>query len=364
MAWQVEWRVLINGRDLSPAWAPVLLDIEVCDQDGTASDRCNLSVDDSDGQVALPPAGARLQVYLQGGKVFEGFIEQPRSSGSRSSGRKLTIGAKGFDSAGKVKEPQNFHLDDGSLEDFLGGAARRAGLKLTIDPAFAGIVRDYWSSEGESVLALGSRLARKLGGTFKIRGDHAVLAKRGEALAPGGAVMPSVEGVVGRNVISWDITPRDPRRVFKSGSARYFDRDAAGFKTTRLDFGAAEATGVVAENVKRAIMANADEAAEVNDAEKRSSDREAGGGSVELDLAIEAVAEGRFILRGARDGVDGTYRIASVTHKASRNGGATTRLELKEPGKGAGDDKRARRSRKGSAGGDAGFSLPKHETLG
>ncbi|GHA13225.1 hypothetical protein GCM10007989_04760 [Devosia pacifica] len=265
MAWTVSWRVLINGRDLTSAWRPVLIDIEIEDRDGTSSDTCSLTIDDTDGQVRLPNKGDRLMVFLEGGKVFEGFIEQPQSSGSRSAGRVLKIRAKGFDSTGKVKEPQGFHMDDASLEAFLSRAAGHAGMTINIDPDFAGIVRDYWSAEGESFLALGNRMAKKLGGTFKIRGDRAVLAKRGAESV--GAVL----GIVGQNVISWDITPRAPRRAFKSGSAKWFDRKSAQFVTETLKFGA---EGVEADNLARDVMADADEAREANDTCKREGERD------------------------------------------------------------------------------------------
>lgn len=51
-----------------------------------------------------------------------------------------------------------------------------------------------------------------------------------------------------------------------------------------------------------------------------------------MDLTPEAQAEAPFKLTGARQGVDGTWRITSVTHKANRGGGSTTSLEIKEPG--------------------------------
>lgn len=337
MAWTVAWKVFINGQDLTSAWAPVLIDIEVNDQDGTASDSCSLTIDDSGGQVRLPGKGDRLTVYLEGGKVFEGFIDQPQSTGSRGGGLLLKIKAKGFDSAGKAKELQSLHMDDATLADFLGKVAKNAGLTLLIDPAFGAITRSYWSAEGQSILALGDRFARKLGGTFKIRGDTAVLAKRGQGLTPNGAVLPAVAGIVGRNVISWTIAPRNPRRAFRSGSTKWFDRQTATFDAATLDFGSVEA---VADTFTRATVADADEAEESNDASRRETAREDGGGSVELDLAIDAVAEGAFVLSGAKAGVDGTYRIVSVKHKASRSGGATTSLELKQPEGGAGHDTR------------------------
>lgn len=113
-----------------------------------------------------------------------------------------------------------------------------------------------------------------------------------------------------------------------------------------------------ADNVARFIMADEDEAGEHLDARKRESKREAGSGTVELDLTVDAVAEGQMTIEKARAGVDGTYRIESVKHKANRSGGATTTLELKEPGGGAGKDGR----KKGQA--EPEFALPRSETLG
>jgi phage protein D len=59
-----------------------------------------------------------------------------------------------------------------------------------------------------------------------------------------------------------------------------------------------------------------------------------------MDLPVEAQAEGTLVLSGARPGIDGSYRIVSVTHKETRSGGATTSLELKQPTGGAGNDGR------------------------
>jgi len=80
---------------------------------------------------------------------------------------------------------------------------------------------------------------------------------------------------------------------------------------------------------------------------------------VQLDLTVVAVVEGWCSISGVRPGIDGTYLIETVKHSASRSGGATTSLDLKQPGGGAGKD-----SRKAGEPAAAGFALPKHETLG
>ena len=47
--------------------------------------------------------------------VFTGTVDEVRSSGSRGSGRTLSITAKGMDTTGKPKEGQQRHFDDSTV---------------------------------------------------------------------------------------------------------------------------------------------------------------------------------------------------------------------------------------------------------
>ncbi len=350
--WIVQWKVFVDGEDLTSAMRPVLTKITVSDKDGSASDTCSLDFDDSGGQVKLPPEGASVQVFLQGTQVFSGKVDSVRSTGSRGGGRMLSVGAKGFDAKGKAKEPQSHHMDDATLQDFLSKAAKNAGLKsIIIDPAFAAVRRDYWSAAAESFLHLGQKIAREVGGTFKIRGDQAVLAKRGQGLSATGQPMPIVVGTVGSglepgNVINWSISPVTGRGKFSKSKVRYFDRPSAKFKELEVETGIdADATDEV-----RTTVADEDQAKGVAEGRKAESEREGGQGNVTLDLEVSAQAEGTFVLVGARPGIDGTYRISGVTHQADRSGGATTSIDIKQPTGGAGKDKR--KSGDGKSGAD------------
>ncbi|MBP1852106.1 phage late control D family protein [Rhizobium halophytocola] len=337
MPWTVDWAVFIDGRNMTSAMRPYLLQISVTDKDGTASDSCSLSLDDTGGQLKLPGEGASVKVFLQGVAVFDGTIDSVRSSGSRGGGRELAVTAKGFDTKGKAKQLQSHHMDEASLSDFLGKAAEKAGLAgITIAPAFAAITRSYWSADAESFLHLGQKLARELGGTFKIRGDQAVLAERGEGASPAGGALPTIAGTIGKNVISWDISPVTGRAKFKKAKARYFDRKSATFRQIEVDTD----FDAEAEDEARTVAADEGQASDIAKGKQAASKRGGGEGSVELDLEPEAQAEGTFVLGGARPGVDGVYRITGVTHRCDRSGGSTTSLELKQPQGGAGSDNR------------------------
>ncbi|MFN3890184.1 MAG: phage late control D family protein [Beijerinckiaceae bacterium] len=339
MAWSVSWAVTVDGANMTDRWNPYLTSIEVSDKDGTASDTANLTFNDSDGQCILPRDGGGVVIELEGVKVFEGTVDEVRSTGARGQGRLLTVSCKGFDSRGKVKEPQEFHKDDASLQEFMDDAARRAGLKsVRIDPDFAQIRRDYWSADSESFIHLGERLARELGGTFKIRGRTAVLVKRGEGASPAGSAMPIVRGVWGDNLISWDIAPFVGRPRHTKARVRWFDRKAARWKEEDVQVDGQTPPAATSPKFTAGDKETAQRRAK---AKKSESERDGGEGSARILLNPTAQAEGTFVLVGARPGIDGAYRIAGVTHACDRSGGSQTSLDLKQPQGEAGKDGRS-----------------------
>lgn len=347
--WTVPWRVIVDGVDMSDRMNDFLLSIEVTDKAGQASDTASLNFDDSDAKMSLPKDGAKVQIIVKGATIFEGVTDEIRSTGARGQGRLMSVSCKGMDSRGKVKEPLQVHKDNCTLQAFLDACAEDAGIKtVTIDPEFKGQSRDYWTSDGESFVHLGQRIAEELGGSFKIRGDKAVLAKRGDGKTPGGKSMPTVTAEWGNNLASWDIAPFTGRNRYTKAKVRYFDRKEAKYKEEDVEIkgksGAPEATDAV-----RFTSADKEQAKAIAKGRKAESEREGGEGTVKIDLDVAARAEGTCQVVGARPGVDGEYRIESVSHSLTRSGGAISTLELKQPQGKAGEDDRKPKSQAGGA---------------
>ena len=339
MAWTVPWQVLVGGTDVTGNMTPYLVSIDVTDKDGSASDTCRLVFDDAGGQCLLPPVGAPIVVLAGGSQIFEGAVDSTPWSLSRGGGRVLTVSAKGFDTRGKAKEGQSWHLDDATLADALGKAARKAGFSgIVVDPALGALKRAFWSPDGASFVAWGEKLAREMGATFKLRGTRAVFAKRGQGASAVGSAMPTVLGAVGRNVLSIDIDPSKGRKRAKTKRVRFFDRASATFQEKTVDILGEEAGDVV--DTQRGLAADAVQATAMAEGQKADAEREAGVGRVEIGFDPQAQAEGTFALTGARPGIDGSYRITGVTHRLDRSGGATTGLDLAQPQGAAGKDTR------------------------
>ncbi len=322
--------VTVAGTNITTTLSPVLLSLSVSDKVGTHSDTATLDIDDTEGRIVLPQIGAPVIIALgwegQGVRVvFTGTVDEVKSSGSRGSGRTLTISAKGMDTTKKPKETQQRHFDNKTVKDIVTEAGKAAGVtEIEIDPSLATLTRKYFEMRDESFIHAGERLAREIGGNFRVTGAKAVMSKRG------GSYTAAVIAAWGRNLHSWDISPALGRTQFSKVRARWYDPKQAEWQEKE------EATGlgVDARHDNRFAKPDENEAGQQTASDKATSERDAGEGSVTIEGNTEAIPDGLCIIAGARPGIDGAYRIESVTHNYSRSGGFVTQLSLRMPGEG------------------------------
>ena len=335
--------VKIDGKDISSGLMPKLEKLSVTDKAGTSSDTCEIEIDDANGEVMLPRVGVVLEVFLGPSReaairVFRGKADEVKSAGSRKNGMKLTVSAKGVDTKGKAKQPAQKHWDNKSLKDVMSEAGKDAGINsVTISPELSGITRKYWAMQNESFLHFGERIAREVGGTFKIQDDRAIIAERNGGKSATGKSLPDFKAEYGVNLLSWEISPVLGRPRYKKTKVRHYDPKTATHKEEEVEIQDSEAES---DHTDRYVAADADEAKTKAKANKKSSEREKGGGSISVNGSTIPQPEGNVILIGARPGIDGTYRIDGVQHDYSRKSGWTTKLDVKQPQGDAGKDKR------------------------
>lgn len=330
MSKRAVFMVTVAGSNITTTLLPVLISLTVSDKVGTHSDTASLQIDDTDGRIVLPQIGAPVIVALgwesEGVRVvFTGTVDEVRSSASRGGGRTLSITAKGMDTMKKPKEGQQRHFDDSRVEDILKEAGQTAGVtEIEVDPSLASITRKYFEMRDESFIHMGERLAREIGGNFRIQGTKAIMSKRG------GSYTAAVIAAWGRNLHGWDISPALGRTQFSKVRARWYDPKQATWRETEE----ATSLSVEARHDHRYAKPDEDEASQQTVSDKATSERDAGEGSVTIEGDTSAIPDGLCIVSGARPGIDGAYRIESVTHSYSRGGGFVTELSLKQPGSG------------------------------
>ncbi len=334
MSKRAVFMVTVAGTNITTTLSPVLISLSVSDKVGTHSDTASLEIDDTDGRIVLPQIGAPVIVALgwesEGVRVvFTGTVAEVKSSGSRGSGRRLSLSAKGMDTTKTRREGQPRHFDDSTVGDILREAGKTAGItEVDIDPSLASIGRKYFEMRDESFIHMGERLAREIGGNFRVSGTKAIMSKRG------GTYTAAVVAAWGRNLHSWDISPSLGRAQYKTLRARWYDPGKAEWRETEERSG----LSVDARHDHRYAKPDEDEARQQTGSDKATSERDAGEGSVTIEGDTAAIPDGLCIVAGARPGVDGPWRIESVTHSYSRGGGFVTELSLKQPAAGGTGD--------------------------
>lgn len=353
---QAVYALTIDGQPVTAAFAPVLISLEIELVDGGETDRLTVVLDDSNGQIELPRVGAGVSASLgwsDGESVvsFEGFTDEPKSggatgednidlllsSGDRSSGRTLTITAHSADLTGRIKQPQQGHLDNTTFAAAAQQWGQKAGLSVSVAGALASVQRAYWGIANESYMAWAARTAKELGATFKVIGSQGVFLPRAGGTSASGAALTGISATWGVNLISFSIAPVLSRPNFGTFATRWWDAVAAQWKS-------ASASGTDSSSVTHTHTFKApdqDQAQSQSQSNADESRRGRGGAdTVTIDGEPAAQPTASCAVSGVRPGVDGSYVISRVRHQLSRASGFLTSLAFVQPDSGAGTDSR------------------------
>lgn len=333
----------IDGVDVTSNFDPVLVSLTITDSEGGKADSLEVQLDDEGGQILLPQPGAQISAGVgwedSGPAVqFDGYLDEPTSTGARGQGLLLTISAKSADLRGKLKTTRHKHKDKGSFKDAATEFAKGTGVTVHVDDSLAAVSRDYWRIGHESFPAWGERIAREIGATFKIMGDKAVFVARSAGKSASGKPLKTIEVQEGVNLISHSLAPTLSRPAFQKFKTRWYDWKKAKYVEEEVE--AKPEEGFDGSIMDRFPAPDADHAKKRAGSNKAESDRDKGGGTVTIDGAPDAFAECLCEVSGIRDGIDGAYRVSSARHKLTRSAGYTTELTLKQPAGSAGTDAR------------------------
>jgi phage protein D len=330
--------IAIDGQDVTSNFEPYLIRLQIRLTDGGESDTCEISLDDSGGQLKMPRDDADIEVRLQwsdggGAVVFKGKTDEPESQGSRGGGMVMNITARATDMKDSPKEKKTRHKDDASFEEAAKEFGKLAGLKVKVSGDIAKKrKRDYWAIQNESFMSWGTRIASELGATFKIRGKEAIFVARNADNSVGGQKLPIVEAIYGVNIIDWQIRPTQNRPRYNRSVVRWYDSKEAKWKQETVQVSDETARVPLIDTRKFADQDRAKDRAESN---AKEVERGKGGGQITIDGEPRAVAQASCAISGVRYGIDETYRVKEAMHNLSRDGGWTSTLNLEQPNKSA-----------------------------
>ena len=314
------YRITLAGTDITPRINGRLISLTLREQRGLEADQLDIVLADHDGQLAIPPRGAELQLafgWQDEGLVDKGSftVDEVQHTGAPDQ---LTIRARSADMRGQLpgKRTQSWH--DLTLGEIVTTIAGRNSLEPVVAAALNGIRIGHIDQTEESDLNFLTRLGERHDAIAAIKAGRMLFTTAGEALTAGGQAMPAIT-----------LTRRDGDQHRYSVT----DRDAySGVKAYWNDTRGAERKTVLAgtdDNAKqlRPTYATEDDALAAARAEWQRIQR--GLAEFELTLALgraDVMPEIPLTLTGFKPQIDlARWIVYEVTHELN-DGGFSTKM--------------------------------------
>ena len=233
----------LDGADLTGTLLDRTVRLTVTDAEGGTSDTLEVELDDRGQFVQLPAVGDRLRLLL-------GYLERPPipTIGDfvvdevRLYGPPLTISftAKGADFVTTaIKAPQIDAGDDATLDALARRIAVRQRLQPYIHPDAARIQLGHVDQQGESDMALLTRLARDRDWVLRLDAQRLILRPHAANLPPAReaqAWRPAIHRIDARSITRYDYTSNSRTRYGKV-RAYYYDPDTGRRVPVEVDDG-------------------------------------------------------------------------------------------------------------------------------
>jgi phage protein D len=330
------FRVQVNGTDITAKLTDRLVELNITDEAGIKSDRLELTVDDRDHALPVPPADATIEVWL-------GYAGQPLSYMGRFTfdevefkGRPKTMSvrAKAADLTNAFRRPRTRSWDDVTLGAIVGEIAGEHRMQPRVAASLASIRLEHVDQTEESDAAFLTRLAAENGATARPADGALLFLRRGEGRSASGVTLASIR-LQPEDLNDWSLVMSE-RGNYRAVTAYHEDRDTG----ERVPVTAGEADAADEAYQLRMPHRTASEA------ERAAAARlaEFGRGKASLALSMPGrpaiFAEVTLELAGFRDPLNGLWLVTRAEHALSRTG-YVTKVTSEVGGRVAGDDEDA-----------------------
>ncbi len=323
-----DWRVTLDGTDLTDKMLPRLVSLTLSEKRGDEADQLDIVLTDHDGMLAIPPEGAILTLQLgwkQGAAVTVGLIDKGsfKVDDVQHSGPpdKITIKARSADFTSAIRNRRSQSWKNTTLGAVLRDVAGRNALTARIMPSLASIALKSISQSRESDIAFLKRLGQENDAVATIKNKNLIFAPKGAGETTTGQTLPTLTITRGSgDGHNWQRQKRDGQ---EGVTASWRDKKAAKAKTFTVgkEDGAKKLRKVYPDeaSARRAAIAERDRL-------KRAP------ATFDMNLALgraDAFPEARVTVTGFKDEIDAaTWLISEVTHRLDKGGGFKTDLRM------------------------------------
>lgn len=318
-----DFKVIAAGINITRQIKDRLLGLVVTDEAGFKSDTVEITLDDRDNAIEIPPPGALLMIFMgykETGLVLMGVFTADEVVAKGPPDR-ITIRGKAADLGGSIKEQKTRNWDNKTIEDIVGTIAGEHDLEPKVAKALKSFNYEHLDQTDESDINLLTRIGKDHDAIATIKAGTLLFIGKGEGkTASGTSMIPRPITKSGK--ISWSMTLAT-RGNFKAVEAHWHN-EATGQKET--------VTAGEGRPNKRLRHVHSSKVEAENAAKAKLGEFKRGDDTLSITMPGDPLvaAEGQIFAYGFRIGVSGLWSITSARHELS-GGGFTTSIKTEKP---------------------------------
>ncbi|TPG14379.1 contractile injection system protein, VgrG/Pvc8 family [Sphingomonas oligophenolica] len=329
-------QVVVDGVDITPlldgkvarSQRRRLVSLGLTEKRGGEADQLDLVIDDTDGKMEIPRAGAKIRVSIgwqQGGDVRPGLVDKGLFTVDEvehgGPPDLITIRARAADFTSEIRTRRQHSWHDATLGAIVTDLAGRNQLEARCAPALASIPVKAIAQSRESDVAFLRRLGRAHDAVATVKDGKLVFAPVGAGVTTTGKPLPA--RTIRRR--DGDTHSYKVKQAEEAGAveADWHDRKAAARKTEKVGTGRGKTRRLSRTYPSKEAASTA----------ARAEHTRAGRQPVTLDLTLAlgdpALApEQRVTATGYKAAIDATSWLVSEVAHAINDRGFATKLKL------------------------------------
>ncbi|MCY1698872.1 phage late control D family protein [Lelliottia sp. SL45] len=184
----------LDNEDITQDFSDRLISLTITDNRGFEADQLDIELDDTDGQIAMPPRGATLTLWLgwQDSALIKKGTFTVDEIEHRGAPDTLTIRGRSADFRGTLNSRREQSWHDTTLGVIVDTIAQRNKLAASVAETLKAIAVPHIDQSQESDAAFLSRLADRNGASVSVKAGKLLFLKAGSAVTASGKAIPQM----------------------------------------------------------------------------------------------------------------------------------------------------------------------------
>ncbi|MBG0636681.1 phage late control D family protein [Enterobacter asburiae] len=184
----------LDNDDITQDFSNRLISLTMTDNRGFEADQLDIELDDTDGQIALPPRGATLTLWLgwQGSALIKKGTFTVDEIEHRGEPDTLTIRGRSADFRGTLNSRREQSWHDTTLGQIVEAIGARNKLTASVADTLKAVAVPHIDQSQESDAVFLSRLAERNGASVSVKAGKLLFLKAGSGKTASGKPIPQM----------------------------------------------------------------------------------------------------------------------------------------------------------------------------